>query len=138
MDFSLEGSLELVFESKISNPRYEEFQLELAVYALACERQRVLDINYAIVLHANYPQEILECVVSEIPDSDLNTLSVNLERFLQLIQISQAKQSGTIFRTWQDLVLRPSGLPKQFDREVCESCRYKIQCYSEGSESAAE
>jgi len=128
-----------VFESKISNPTYETFDHELALYAIACEKDKALDFDYAIILHSNYPHGQLSSVVRQITDSAIAQVEVNLEKFLLLIQETEidAGPSGPGFDSWGAFLQRPSGLPPRDEKGYCASCPYQNRCYAEGGEPLA-
>jgi len=143
-----------IFESKLSRPVHPEFLNEVATYAIALERSIALqqeikkDVDCAIVLHTDFPQgKHVTPEIFPIHDSNVNEVSRNIERFLRLVQISEAQRkekSGLIHRlkqslrgspkTWKEFLVRPDGLPDADKRTFCPECRFRGTCYTEGGE----
>lgn len=126
-----------IFESKLSQPSYIEFDYEAAAYAIGYEKSEGKDVDSAIVLHSNYPtRQHLSTLVSTIRDSTVGNISTNLERFILLVQYSQQRVDPTgRFASWRSFLVRPRGLPELNQRGPCPSCRFRSKCYGEGGET---
>ena len=142
------GRFGAVFESKLSEPMQVEFVHLAAIYALASEKAKRIDVNYAIVLHSDFPNEHPTSMFKEIPDSAIERVTSNLESFLHLLQSSEVQRvglkqrllrffqgaSGVRLKSWKDFVKRPPGLPERDLRGPCPKCRYKEFCFKDGGE----
>lgn len=142
-----EGTTAVIFESKLSVPTYAEFRYEMAMYALAYEKESSKLVDYAIILHTDYPKgEALSTKHLQIQDSTIDDIVVNLERFINLIRISvmnreeaasanmRPGEKTPTYNTWKDFVIRPRGLPDGNNRAPCSRCQYRTICYPEGGE----
>lgn len=156
------GRFAAVFESKLSEPKHPEFIHQAAICALASEKIRQIDVDYAIVLHTTYPNGQLVSGFREIPDSSIDRVTSNLESFLHLLQYSEIqrsnhqegteppksgiarflqhvtsiirRQSTYDFKSWKEFVARPAGLPDADLRAPCPRCPYREDCFEQGGE----
>lgn len=132
------GRFGAVFESKLSEPKHPEFIHQSAICALASEKVRQIDVNYAIVLHSSYPNGQITPWFREIPDSSIERVTSNLESFLHLLQYSEIQrnnsQGQSTLPSWKEFVARPVGLPESDLRAPCPKCPYKENCYEQGGE----
>ena len=155
------GKFGAVFESKLSEPKHPEFIHQSAICALATEKVREIDVDYAIVLHSSYPNGQIAAWFKEIPDSAIERVTSNLESFLHLLQYSEIQRAGheaqpsqpesgtgrlinrilRLFRrqksdhlkSWKEFVVRPAGLPDEDLRAPCPGCPYKEACFKDGA-----
>ena len=156
------GRFGAIFESKLSEPKHLEFVHQAAICALASEKLEQVDVNYAVVLHSNYPDQQPSSYFKEISDSAIDRVTSNLESFLHLLQSSEIqridsdnrspkgntgivdliKRTLSLFyhsrgnkpKSWKDFVIRPTGLPERELRGPCPRCRYKEACFEDGNE----
>ena len=154
-----------IFESKLSMPKYTEFNYQIVAYALLAEKcikeekGRIIDMDYAIVLHCDYSNTSAGKLTIEkrtIEESYTTVVLRNIYLFGKLVQYSLGARSENFtdggghkvplskilpflrsfksnrFKNWQDLIVRPAGLPSVDGRIHCKGCQYQKRCYEEG------
>jgi hypothetical protein len=148
-----EGPPGAVFESKLTlqGASHLEFESEMAIYALVVEKSCQKDIDFAITLCSDFPRGLqVLSLVRRIFDSHVAEITLNLEKFYRLIQFSEgAHRQGRVsqlgprfrslthlgYRSWKSFLVRPDGLPEQSNRQYCEACRYRSDCFKDGGEA---
>jgi hypothetical protein len=141
-----QGAHAAIFESKLTYPTYDAFPHDMAIYALAYEKESGKDVDYAIITHSDYPTgSQISDKLHQISDSVISQIITNLENFVRLIQFSsERRRTGIInqfrakthfYGSWKRFLERPPGLPPDFNRAVCPRCPFQARCYGEGAES---
>lgn len=131
----LSGRPAAIFESKLRDPTYLEFKLEIAMYALVAEKVIGRDVDFGIVLHGRPPDDSLELKIKPVENSFAVRILENLDRFLRLTEIAFARRRLKIFYgSWKEFLKRPSGLPPPNKRRHCETCLYQTRCFQDGGE----
>lgn len=162
----LKGNIGAVFESKIARPTYDRLRCELTAYALLAERwlaknHKDIPIDFAVILHANYPDERLEVQKIPITDSYARDVLKNVYKFGKLLQFSLAEKDIEFadvggrsaplqkvtshldllrrgsrirpFKSWKELLERPPGVPSTYGRRPCARCEHSNRCLNGGS-----
>jgi hypothetical protein len=139
-----EGKRAVVFESKLSKPKYGEFGSDVAAYAMAVEYGLKKDVDHAIILHSCYPRGRIRTEIHDILDSDIAQVTSNVDRFLRLVQYSYlARQEETIqktgqrqsFQSWKAFLVRPLGMPTKSIHDPCRWCKYTPLCLTPEAEN---
>jgi len=132
-----EGKRAALFESKLSDPSYEEFALDMAAYAMAIEHALKKDVDHAIILHSDYPRGRIRTKVYGISDSDVAEVTANVERFLRLVQdsyvacreqLTEQRNQSRRLQSWKAFLVRPPGFPDKSAQGPCPKCKYRSLC----------